>query len=157
DYQALDNLFLYAKTSGASMAGGWNFRAFSNQASFSPEEVRDVEIGFKSDLFDGTVRFNGALFMAKASDQQRLINLAEGVTPVQFIRNAGQSESKGAEFELTWLPWDGMVINANLAWLDMEYEKYESTELLSGTGGTTGVPAAFVTLDRSGEHAPHAP
>ncbi|MDB6061495.1 MAG: hypothetical protein JWM78_1598 [Verrucomicrobiaceae bacterium] len=156
DYQALDNLFIYAKTSGASMAGGWNFRS-SDNPSFSPENVRDLEFGFKSDLLDGTVRFNGALFYEKATDQQRAINVAVGVTPVQFIQNAGQSQATGAEFELTWLPWHGMQINSSLAFLNMKYEKYESTELLSGTGGNTGVPAVLVNLDRSNEHAPDAP
>ena len=152
DYQATDNLFLYAKTSGASMAGGWNFRTSSNP-SFDPEQVKDIELGFKSDLFGGMVRLNGAFFYMKASDQQRLINIAEGTTPVQFIRNAGKSEAKGAEFELTWLPWEGMTINASLSLLDMEYEKYESDELIT-SGPNMG---QVVRLDRSGENAPHAP
>jgi len=149
DWQATDDLFLYAKTSGASMAGGWNFRSPVNPY-FDPEQVKDIEVGFKSDLFDGMVRLNGAFFFMKASDQQRLINTAnEDNTPVQFIRNAGQSEAKGAEFELTWLPWEGMTLSASLSLLDMEYKKYESTEELSD--GT------LVTVDRSGENPPHAP
>jgi iron complex outermembrane receptor protein len=154
DYQALDNLFLYAKTSGASMAGGWNFRS-SDNPSFDPENVRDVEVGFKSDLFDGTLRFNGALFYEKATNQQRAINVAVGVTPVQFIQNAGQSQATGAELELTWLPWQGMQINTSLALLNMNYEKYESQEKLSA-GAPVGA-GTIVTLDRSSEHAPHAP
>lgn len=153
DYQATENLFLYAKTSGASMAGGWNFRSSSNPA-FDPEQVKDIEVGFKSDLFDGQVRLNGAFFYMKASDQQRLINIAEGTTPVQFIRNAGKSTAKGAEFEFTWLPWDGMVINSSVALLDMEYDKYESEEALSAGSSN---PGAIVTLDRTSENAPHAP
>ncbi|MAT50351.1 MAG: hypothetical protein CMK32_04095 [Porticoccaceae bacterium] len=152
DYQATDDLFLYAKTSGASMAGGWNFRSSSNPF-FTPEQVKDVEVGFKSDLFDGMVRVNGAFFYLKANDQQRLINIAEGTTPVQFIRNAGKSQGQGAEFEVTWLPWEGMTINASLSLLDMEYEKYESDELIT-SGPNAG---QIVRLDRSGENAPHAP
>ncbi len=152
DYQATDDLFFYAKTSGASMAGGWNFRSSSNP-SFEPEQVKDVELGFKSDLFDGMVRLNGAFFFMKASDQQRLINIAEGTTPVTFIRNAGQSEAQGAEFELTWLPWEGLSVNASLSLLDMEYDKYESDELIT-SGPNAG---QVVKLDRSGENAPHAP
>ena len=158
DYQLNDDLFLYAKTSGASMAGGWNFRT-SNNPSFGPEQVKDVEVGFKSDLFDGQVRLNGAFFYMKASDQQRLINIAEGLTPVQFIRNAGKSEAKGAELELTWLPWEGMTLNASLSLLDMEYEKYESDELITSgpNAAAPGAPPVVVTLDRSGENAPHSP
>jgi iron complex outermembrane receptor protein len=152
DYQATDDLFLYAKTSGASMAGGWNFRTSANP-SFDPEQVKDIELGFKADLFDGMVRLNGAFFYMKASDQQRQVNIAEGLIPVTFIRNAGQSEAKGAEFELTWLPWEGMTINASLSLLDMEYKKYESDELIT-SGPNQG---QIVRLDRSRENAPHAP
>lgn len=152
DYQMTPDLFLYAKTSGASMAGGWNFRD-SDNPSFDPEQVKDVEVGFKSEMFDGTVRLNGALFFMKANDQQRLINTARNNQPIQFIRNAGKSEIKGAEFELTWLPWTGMVINSSVALLDAEYEKYESTELVT-SGPNAG---QFVAVDRSGENAPHAP
>jgi iron complex outermembrane receptor protein len=152
DYQYSDNLFLYAKTSGASMAGGWNFRSSSNP-SFDPEQVKDVEVGFKSDLFDGRVRFNGAFFYMKATDQQRLINIAVDNQPVQFIRNAGKSQTEGAEFELTWLPWDGMNINASVSILDVEYEKYSSLELV-----TSGPNAGdLVTVDRSDENPVHAP
>lgn len=152
DYQATDSLFLYAKTSAASMAGGWNFRSSANP-SFSPEHVKDVELGFKSELFDNTVRFNGAVFYMKSTDQQRLINIAEGLTPSQFIRNAGESETTGAELELTVVPWENMTIGASLSVLDMEYKKYASDELIT-SGANAG---QVVRLDRTGEHAPHAP
>lgn len=147
DYQATEDLFLYAKTSGASMAGGWNFRTEIAPA-FDPESVKDVELGFKSDMFDGTVRLNGALFFMNATDQQRLINTAEGTTPVQFIRNAGKSKTQGAEFEFTWLPLDGLTITASTSILDVEYDKYESTEFVNG---------GLHVLDRSGENPVHAP
>src|SRR3546814_7093630 len=47
DYQATDDLFLYAKTSGAAKAGGWNIRAGALPA-FKPEKVKDVEAGIKA-------------------------------------------------------------------------------------------------------------
>lgn len=152
DYQATDDLFLYAKTSGASMAGGWNYRT-SNNPFFSPEQVKDVELGFKSTMLDGTVQVNGAVFYMKANDQQRLINIAEGTIPVQFIRNAGKSDAQGLELELAWLPWEGMTINASLSLLDMEYKKYASDEKVT-RGPNAG---QLVRLDRTGENPPHAP
>src|SRR5690606_23100325 len=97
DYQATDDLFFYAKTSGASMAGGWNFRSSSNPSA-EPVKPKHVEFGSKSDLLGRMVRLAGEFFFMMASDQQRLINIAEGTTPVQFTRNAGQSEAQGAEY-----------------------------------------------------------
>src|SRR5690606_20101031 len=46
DYQATEDLFLYAKTGRASMAGGFNTRpAPPGLESFDPEELTDVEVG----------------------------------------------------------------------------------------------------------------
>lgn len=153
DYQVNENLFVYGKTSGASMAGGWNFRDFDNPA-FDPENVIDFEVGFKSDLLEDRVRFNGALFYIKADDQQRIVNTYNTTTNslIQYVRNAGKSNSYGAEFELTLLPWEGMTINSSLAFLQSEYDEYESTELVG-----VGPNRVAVTVDRSGENAPHAP
>jgi iron complex outermembrane receptor protein len=154
DYQVSDNLFLYAKTSGASMAGGWNFRDFDTP-SFEPENVMDVEVGFKSDLFDDRVRLNGAFFYMKADDQQRIVNtyVQETNSLVQYVRNAGKSTTYGAEFELTLMPWDGMVITSSLALLESEYDSYTSQERIT-TGPNAG---QIVKLDRSGENPVHAP
>ncbi|KJS04357.1 MAG: hypothetical protein VR73_14510 [Gammaproteobacteria bacterium BRH_c0] len=154
DYQVNDDLFLYAKTSGASMSGGWNVRSTVAPA-FDPEDVIDIELGFKSDLFEDRVRFNTALFYSEQTDQQRFINEWDTVTnsTTQYVRNAGESTGYGAEFELTWLPWDGMEINSTLAFLKTEYDKYEVLE-----GITTGPNAGqTVLVDHSGENAPQAP
>lgn len=154
DYQYSDTLFLYAKTSGASMAGGWNVRSTIAPA-FDPEDVKDVEVGFKADLLDNTLRLNTALFYMWAKDQQRTVNAWDTVTnsTTQYVRNASESEIAGAEFELSWLPWEGMTLTANLALLDAEYQDYEVLE-----GITTGPNAGqAVIVDHSGENPTHAP
>jgi iron complex outermembrane recepter protein len=154
DYQYSDDLFLYAKTSGASMAGGWNVRGVQ-APSFDPEDVVDVEVGFKADMLDGTLRLNTALFYMWAEDQQRIINefVQETASITQYTRNAAESTIGGAEVELTWLPWQGMTITSSLAWLDSEYDNYDVDELM-----TSGPMAGeIVSVDHSGENAPHAP
>lgn len=61
DYQLDEDILLYAKTSGAAMAGGWNLRG-NFAPAFSPEKVRDVEGGIKADLLDRRLRTNLAVF-----------------------------------------------------------------------------------------------
>src|SRR5690606_3570941 len=92
DYQVNDGLFIYAKTSGASMSGGWNVRSTVAPA-FDPEDVRDVEVGFKADMLDNRVRLNAALFYSEQTDQQRFVNEWDPVTnsTTQYVRNAGES------------------------------------------------------------------
>lgn len=151
DYQVTPDLFLYASTSGASMAGGWNVRA-TKAPAFEPENVMGVETGFKVEVLDNTLRVNGALFYNKSDDQQRFINEWDPIvgSTTQYVRNAGKSNAYGAEFELTWLPWDGMTISSSLAFLETQYDEYDVTEVYSGTTTT-------VVVDHSDEHAPQAP
>jgi iron complex outermembrane recepter protein len=154
DYQINDGLFVYAKTSGASMSGGWNVRSTVSPA-FDPEDVYDVEFGFKSDFLDNTLRVNGAIFYMWADDQQRTVNEWDPVTSstTQYVRNASSSESYGVELELSWVPWEGMTISSSLAYLDSEYQDYKIEE-----GITSGPNAGqSVTVDHSGENAPLAP
>ena len=142
DYQLNDQVFLYAKTSRAYLAGGWNMRNGS-APSFKPEEVSDVELGAKADWLDKRLRTNVALFYAEQADVQRT---STGIIPstgqaTSFIRNAAEATVSGLEFELTALPWDGMEARFTLGLLDAEYDKF--------------VDAAG--LDRSGETSPQSP
>src|SRR3546814_10875538 len=102
DYKVNDSMFVYAKTSGASMAGGWNLRD-SIAPAFKPENVRDVEAGFKADLLARKLRFNVAIFHAWQSDVQRNIRTFDPVfqSLTSYTTTAGKARSYGAEFEPT--------------------------------------------------------
>lgn len=152
DYQVTADLFVYAKTSGASMAGGWNTRA-TKAPAFKPENVMDVESGFKVELLDNTMRINGALFYSQSDDQQRFLNEYDPVvnSVTQYVINAGESHAYGAEFELTWLLWEGMTLTSTAAFLETKYDQYTLPESLSFDPTTT------VLVDHSEEHAPQAP
>ncbi|MFA5494265.1 MAG: TonB-dependent receptor [Porticoccaceae bacterium] len=147
DWQVSDDIFLYAKTSRAFMAGGWNNRQGSIPA-FEPERVRDFEIGAKVDWLDGTLRTNIALFRAEQDGLQRTINTVSNNTPAQFIVNAGSSTVQGAEFEISALPWEGMELRASVGLMDAEYDKFQDERLINGE---------FVTVDRSREEPRQTP
>ncbi|MEY4270149.1 MAG: hypothetical protein RLZZ58_1365, partial [Pseudomonadota bacterium] len=152
DYRVSEQLFLYAKTSGASMSGGFNSRfvpaPFTQQ--FEPEKVRDAEFGFKGDFLDRRLRTNMAFFYAKQSNVQRIVNALVGTTLTQFVTNTGKVDAKGFEFEGTALPWDGMELTGSLSYLDAKYVKGSRTE----NQGTALVP---ILVDRSGEPVTQAP
>jgi iron complex outermembrane recepter protein len=152
DYRVSDQLFIYAKTSGASMSGGFNSRfvpaPFTQQ--FNPEKVRDAEIGFKGDFLDRRLRTNLAFFYAKQSNVQRIVNALVGTTLTQFVTNTGKVNAKGFEFEGTALPWEGMELTGTVSYLDAKYVRGSRTE----NQGTALVP---VLVDRSGEPVTQAP
>ena len=152
DYRVNDQLFLYAKTSGASMSGGFNSRfvpaPFTQQ--FSPEKVRDAEFGFKGDFLDRRLRTNMAFFYAKQSNVQRIVNALVGTSLTQFVTNAGKVNAKGFEFEGTALPWGGMELTGSLSYLDAKYVRGSRNE-------NQGTASAPVFVDRAGEPVTQAP
>jgi iron complex outermembrane receptor protein len=151
DYKLNDALFVYGKTSGASMSGGWNIRATLAPA-FKPENMHDVELGFKADLLDRRLRTNAAFFYSWQADVQRVVNTIDPLfhALTQYVINAGRARIQGAEFETTFLPWTGMQWNASLSLLHGAYVggTFHETQLVNG---------APVTVDRSGETVPELP
>lgn len=162
DWQASDQIFLYAKTSGAARAGGWNVRAGSLPA-FSPEKVKDAELGIKTDLFDRRVRLNAAFFNTWKSGIHAQTNVVTpGIGSTAYTTNNGDARIWGAEFELVVAPWSGMEILSSLALMDGKYKKgtYLDTQRVTGFSGAlppgcvqaAGLPATTVdcTVDFGG-------
>ncbi|ALR19729.1 hypothetical protein ATN00_04805 [Sphingobium baderi] len=158
DYRLSPDVFVYAKTSGASMSGGYNSRPVPPpySTSFKPEDVRDVEVGFKGEFLDRHLRTNLAAFYSWQSSVQRIVNavVCEGTPPqcasTQFVNNAGKVHTYGLEAEATLLPWEGMRIESSFAYLHARYvsgSRFEN-QLVGG---------AVVSVDRSGEPVPYSP
>jgi iron complex outermembrane recepter protein len=152
DWQVSDQLFLYVKTSRASMAGGFNTRPVPGTVSnsFNPEENKDVEVGAKSDLFDRHLRINLALFHAWQYDVQRIVNAIVNNATTQYVANSGNSTTYGAELEITAIPYEGLEVTAAGAYLHAAYVAGTFHELQVVNGVTE-------TVDRSGEPVPQAP
>ena len=166
DYEVANDLFVYAKTSGAAMAGGWNLRG-NFAPFFSPEKVRDVEVGFKADLLDGRLRTNVAAFHMWQNGAQRVVARFDPVfqSSTQYVVNAGKSRLYGLEFEGTLVPWEGMTIEGDFAYLNASYVdgSFLEDQIIANTGPVpagcvAGTPGNIVcTADRSGEDIPYAP
>lgn len=136
DWQATDDIFVYAATRGAAKAGGFNIRAGSLPA-FQPEKVRDVEGGVKATWLNNRLRTNIALFHTWKSDAQVVVNaFIPGVGVTQYIQNNGDTRIWGAEFEVTALPWEGMEVTSNLSLLDGKYKKGSISEVQRITSAT---------------------
>jgi iron complex outermembrane recepter protein len=153
DWQASDDVFLYAATRGAAKAGGWNLRA-GGLPAFAPEKVKDVELGAKVDLLDRRVRFNTALFHTWKTDNQAIVNsFVPGIGVTQYIQNNGKVRIWGIESELTVVPWEGMTISANGSLQDGKYVKgsYSEIQVVAGSGCTNDAGVANgCSVDLSG-------
>ena len=127
DWQATDDVFLYAKTIRSQRSGGLNTRAVAGgipPVGFKPEVVTDYELGAKVDLLDRRVRLNLAAFNSDVNDQQRnVIGVGNGRL-VSGVENAASARIRGLEAELTIVPTDGLKLGANLGFTDANYKAF---------------------------------
>ena len=147
DYQINPDALVYARFGGAALAGGLNSRPTPpGFDAFSPEKVKDVEVGFKGDFLDDRLRTNLAAFYLWRNGAQNIVNALVGVNLTQFVQNAGDVRSYGAEFETTLIPWEGMEIVGAVSYLNSKYA--DGSFIADGLGGP---------VDRSDEFVPRAP
>ena len=134
DYQATDNLMVYASYSTGFRGGGFGPRPSNSRqvASFLAEDLDNYEVGFKSDLFENRVRFNGTFFYSLNTNKQSpsqecapcgtpgnpdpITGREDDFTPWFRTVNAGKSRTYGAEFEVQAEPIDGLQIDAALGY-----------------------------------------
>ena len=129
-YRPNDNAMLYAGVSSGFKSGGFDQTGSQPQAVvYNPETVTNYSLGFKTTLANGGLRVNSEVFFNDYKEKQlRSIILSDAGRLVQFIDNVGEAESSGAEVEILWLPpLEGLVLNLNVGWLDMDIKEF--TEL----------------------------
>lgn len=93
------------------------------------DDVQNYELGWKTDLFDNTLRFNGSAFFVKIEDLQTTI-FDPSITNLFFSDNAANAEIRGIEGDVTWAPQTlpGLTVAGAFSILDTEI-----TEVLTPT------------------------
>lgn len=127
NYQASEDLFLYAKFGRGFRSGGFNIRGIGPLAPpFGKETVDEFEIGAKSDLAGGRVRANIALFYDFYNDIQRVIQGVVGnpPTPTTTTRNAAKAKIYGGELELSALPTENLELSVNVGAAIARYDEF---------------------------------
>lgn len=107
EYQATDDVMVYASVAQGFRSGGYNGRPFSpnDLAPFDEETSTSYEIGVKSDLADDRLRLNLAGFFNEYKDIQLTATTTDAQG--QFIvvtDNAGRADLYGFELEFEALP-----------------------------------------------------
>lgn len=117
----------YVKAVTSYRAGGYNLRANNVESFKKPvdeENVLSYEIGWKSDLFERTLRLNGAVFYMDYTDRQVAQFEAGTGGGAAKIVNAGKSVNSGIELDTIWLPFDGMKVIAAYGFLDQNFKEF---------------------------------
>ncbi len=138
NYQLTDDQLIYASYSTGFQAGGFRTLCFGNQSSlcggtaFDPQTVDSVELGWKSDLADNTVRLNVATFYAMYDDIQQIVTNNAGGFPID---NIGEVDVYGLELEVTWTPISDLNVYALLGIQESDFGNVDPNSPPGGLGG----------------------
>lgn len=150
-YEFSDDAMVYALWSRGYRGGGFNGRPSTIGAAtipYDPETLDNYEAGFKTEMADGRVRLNGAVFLMKYKDMQQDLDVpAPGTSTGRENRtiNAASAELKGFELDLTARATDGLTLNGNLGYLDAKYKDFFGDIFSTGTP----VDATFLKIRRA--------
>jgi iron complex outermembrane receptor protein len=152
-WKVAPDALIYASYSRGSKSGGINLTSLPPgvPTEVDPEKVDAYELGFKSQLLDRRLTFNGALYWTEISNYQTAITQLVGDIFRQYIANIPRVRSRGFETDLNFVASDNLTLFGSLAYTDATYIEY------------TNAPQAPERLnvsaaqDLSGERLPGVP
>jgi iron complex outermembrane receptor protein len=86
--------------------------------SFDQEDTKGIELGFKSALADGSLRFDTALFYTEVDNAFTFVFVAPFTA--QTTRNIKEAEILGAEASVAWFATDRLSLDLGVGLLDTE-------------------------------------
>jgi iron complex outermembrane recepter protein len=150
DHQFNDDILGYVSYNRGFRSGNYITAVSADQEPFNPEFVDAYEIGLKSDLLDGTLRVNTAVYFYDIEDLQ--FQVLEGVSTKTL--NAAGAEITGFELDVVWQVTDELALSYATSYIDGEYSDFDSAtsydydNLIPGFGG--GNSGAVIPKDVSG-------
>ncbi|GHA97992.1 TonB-dependent receptor [Algimonas arctica] len=102
---------------------------FTVPYALDTDDVQNYEFGWKTELFDNSLRFNGSAFFVNVERLQTTI-FDPSISNLFFSDNAANAEIRGIEGDFTWAPYsvDGLTVAGAFSVLDTEI-----TEVLTPT------------------------
>lgn len=157
-YQITPNAMVYATYSKGYRPGGVNRIAppvvVAGQvpvpSPYQADYLTNYEVGWKTQWFHNTLRWNGALFWEEWKNFQFSFLGANSVT---IIANGGNARIRGIENTIAWVPIHSLYLSANFAFTDpVLTSNYYGC--IPGTPPCTPLPAVQVP---AGTNLPVAP
>ena len=131
DYRFNEALMMFATVSKAYRAGAFSYETLDEVpgpeqsgdfiSAIPPEKVINREIGLRSDLLDGRLRFNLTWFDMDYSDRQSAAAAPDPSAPTGFsiqLTNQGDVDIDGLELETQFAVTDRFSLNASAGLVD---------------------------------------
>ncbi len=124
NYRWTTHMNQYVSISKGYQSGGFNTTFETEEGkSFDPEYAWNYETGLKTSFLNNKLSANMALFYIDWTNQQIYQPVPSGRG--SKLTNAGKSESKGFEFELSYIPVKNLVTSFNVGFTDARFISYE--------------------------------
>ncbi len=133
DWKVSDEMMLFASYSEGfrppvtNRVGGGSaknqegaFDGFRIPVYSTTDSLDNIELGFKSTLFDQTLRFNATAYYSEISDLQTSRFDPTNISFLVFTDNVGDAEIKGIDGDFTWVASDNWVISGAFSLIDTE-------------------------------------
>lgn len=167
EWNANENVMLYAKYAEAVLAGGFVAAApvFQRTATtYLPEFSEGYELGLKGRFAGGTVEFNVTLYDVDFTDFQT--SSFDRQTSVFVTTNAGAAHTSGIEFDGRWAVSENFTLGFGGAINEAEYDVFltgcsNSLQLKNFAAANPPppppAPRPQCLIDLAGEQIPRAP
>ena len=141
DYKPMDGQMVYLSYATGFLSGGFSETcATVSRCAYKPETNTNVELGYKADLLDNTLRFNASVYQTKYDSLQRAVTAsyqsADGTGQQETVTvNTGSSKATGVDLEATWVASEALRVGGSVNWLKHDYTSGILPNL-RGDGGT---------------------
>jgi iron complex outermembrane receptor protein len=145
NYELTDDLFAFVTWARSFKSGGFNIGGLpagldglpaTEVAEIDPEDVRHIEAGLKSTLFNGALTANLTVYRTNIEDfQSQVVNAEVGVLR-GFLANAEKVRVRGIELDIAGRLGPNVDFYVNTAFTDGEYVSFVDAPCpLELTGG----------------------
>jgi iron complex outermembrane receptor protein len=163
-YFVNDEIQVYTSLSRGFKSQTYNIlNFFSTPDAVDKSATTAIELGFKSELLDGTLRLNSAIFKTVTeNDITAIAGLTSGA--IVTFYNAGETVTEGLELDFLYQPFPnlnpGLALSGGASYIEAEYSEFlegrgydEEDGLYYGPSSRLGNPAR----DFSGNDVPRSP
>jgi outer membrane receptor protein involved in Fe transport len=154
---ASDDFTFYAslaqakKPGGISTVTGGGFSLYDPEDNrFEAEEMTVYELGMKSTMMDGKMRFNADIFLQDFTDKQtatQVVNPDTGILQSKTT-NAAKADVKGLELDVQYYVNDNLSATLSYTHLNAKYEDF--TRLTAGASNIANAGNCTIVTDSSG-------
>lgn len=147
NYQVTPDTLLFASWNRGIKGGNWSLSSSIKPADFKhrPETLNSFEAGFKTSIFDRSLRLNGTVFHYIYSDYQAF-SLAGGVPHVYN----SDAHSTGAELEAYWSPSRNFDAVFGATWQTSHIDSVPATDIQTGPEFFPGAPDTEYCANQGG-------